>query len=128
MAAAMTLALERLSTHAMGSEWDSKRHIGVGGKGLEGFSDVVRFRTSSHEKSLGYAEVSGLEWGIARWGGVEHTKGAGRQETLLRLFLNDGGGLVGVTAANGEEDRWIHLEHDQVGRMWQGQWPSPITL
>lgn len=32
---------------------------------------MVRFRTSSHEESLGYAEVSGLEWGVAGWGGVE---------------------------------------------------------
>lgn len=32
MAATMALALERLSTHAVGSEWDSKRHVGgVGG-------------------------------------------------------------------------------------------------
>lgn len=34
----------------------------------------------------------------------------------MRLFLNDGGGLVGVMAVSGEEDRWTHLEHDQVGR------------
>lgn len=28
----------------------------------------------------------------------------------MGLLLKDGGGLVGVMAASGEEDRWTHLE------------------
>lgn len=34
----------------------------------------------------------------------------------MRLFLKDGGGLVGVMEASGEEDRWTHLDNDQVDR------------
>lgn len=56
--------------------------------------------------------MSGLERDIARLGCGE---GAWRQESLWRLFLNDGG-LVGLMAASGEEDRWVLLENDQADR------------
>ena len=59
-----------------------------------------------------------MERDIARLGCGE---GAWRQESLWRLFLNDGG-LVGVMAASGEEDRWVLLENDQADRRGAGNW------
>ena len=95
--------------------------LGVGGlrdwKGFLMWSDSGLCDMSSHSAVLG--RVSGLEGGIARRGCGER---AWRQETLSRLFLKDGGGLVGAMAASGEEDRWTHLESDQVGRGGAGPW------